>query len=259
MTDRLKGKVAIVTGAGSGIGRRTAELFAAEGAKVACADVVGEAANETAKAIGATAIGCRVDVSVPGDVEQMVADAFAKFGAVDVLYANAGVGGKGNAMVMSLEEWNRMIAINLTGVWLSCKYALPHMVKQGRGSLILQSSVRGLVGIPALPHYSAAKAGVIGLTRQIAVEYGPKGVRCNAIAPGTIMTPLVEGVWRAGGGIVGAGGSFEEMKARAAAPHPLGRIGTTDDCANLALFLASDESAWITGVTVPLDGGLTAG
>jgi len=258
MTDRLKGKVAIITGAGSGIGRATAQLFAAEGAKVACADVNGDAAKETAAQIGAAAIGCRVDVSVPGDVEQMVAATVAKFGTVDALYANAGVGGKGNAMDMSFEEWSRMIAINLTGVWLSCKYALPHMVKQGRGSLILQSSVRGLVGIPALPHYSAAKAGVIGLTRQIAVEYGPKGVRCNAIAPGTIMTPLVEGVWREGGGIVGAGGSFEEMKARAAAPHPLGRIGTTDDCANLALFLASDESGWITGVTVPLDGGLTA-
>ena len=258
MAERLKGRVAIVTGAGSGIGRATAELFAAEGARVACADVNGKAAQETAANIGAAAIGCRTDVSVPGDVEQMVADTVAKFGTVDVLYANAGVGGSGNAIDMSFEEWNRMIGINLTGVWLSCKYALPHMVKQGRGSLILQSSVRGLVGIPALPHYSAAKAGVIGLARQIAVEYGPKGVRCNAICPGTIMTPLVEGVWKAGGGIVGAGGTFEEMRARAALPHPIGRIGTTEDCANLALFLASDESSWITGVAVPLDGGMTA-
>ena len=260
MADRLKGRVAIITGAGSGIGRRTAELFAAEGAKVACADVNGEAANETAKAIGAAAIGCRVDVSVPGDVEQMVADTVAKFGTVDALYANAGVGGKGNAMDMSFEEWNRMIAINLTGVWLSCKYALPHMIAAGGGSIVNQSSLAGLIGVPSLPHYAAAKAGVIGLTRQIAVEYGPKGIRANAICPGTIYTPLVATVWERRGVGYGAspGASLAEQKKQAGMGNPIQRMGEVEDCANLALFLASDESGWITGTAMPLDGGRSA-
>src|SRR5262249_4591134 len=155
------------------------ELFAKEGARVACADMNEDAARATAANIGAAAIACRVDVTVPTQVERMVADTLAAFGALDVLYANAGIGGVGNAMDLAVEDWQRMISVHLTGVWLSCKFALAPMVKAGRGAIVNQSSLGGLAGIAGIPHYSAAKAGVIGLTRQIAVEFGPKGVRCN--------------------------------------------------------------------------------
>jgi NAD(P)-dependent dehydrogenase (short-subunit alcohol dehydrogenase family) len=258
MAGRLNGKVAIITGAGSGIGRAASELFAAEGAKVMCADINDKGAKDTAAKIGASAIATKVDVTVPGDVERMVAETVKAFGKLDVMYANAGIGEAGNAIDMSIEQWNRMIAINLTSVWLSSKYALPEMIKAGAGSIINQSSLAGLVGIGGIAHYSAAKAGVIGLTRQVAVEYGPKKVRCNAICPGTIFTPLVETVWSKGGGVAGGGADMEETKKRSALRYPMGRLGELADCANLALFLASDESSWITGYAVPLDGGMSA-
>lgn len=259
MAGRLDGKVAIITGAGSGIGRASAQLFAAEGARVMCADINDQGATETAAGIGKAAIAAKVDVTQPAQVERMVAETVKAFGKLDVLYANAGIGESGNAIDLTLKQWNRMIAINLTSVWLSTKYALPEMIKAGGGSIVNQSSLAGLIGIGGIAHYSAAKAGVIGLTRQVAVEFGPKKVRCNAICPGTIFTPLVEAVWRGGGGVVGGGQDMEETKARAAQRYPLGRLGEMSDCANLALFLASEESSWITGYAVPLDGGMSAG
>ncbi len=259
MAGRLYGKVAIVTGAGSGIGRATAALFAAEGARVMCADINDKGVKETAESIGKTAISVKVDVTIPAEVERMVTATMSAFGKLDVLYANAGIGESGNAVDLTFEQWNRMIAINLTSVWLSAKYALPHMINAGGGSIVNQSSLAGLVGIGGIAHYSAAKAGVIGLTRQIAVEYGPKKVRCNAICPGTIFTPLVEAVWRGGGGVVGGGQDMEATRAKSALRYPIGRLGEVADCANLALFLASDESSWITGYAVPLDGGMSAG
>ncbi|MBM3345490.1 MAG: SDR family oxidoreductase [Betaproteobacteria bacterium] len=258
MAGRLNRKVAIVTGAGSGIGRAAATLFAAEGAKVMCADLNESGVSETVSRIGASAIAARVDVTVPAEVERMVASTVKAFGKLDVMYANAGIGEAGNAIDLTFEQWNRMIAINLTSVWLSSKYALPEMLKAGGGSIINQSSLAGLVGIGGIAHYSAAKAGVIGLTRQVAVEYGPKKVRCNAICPGTIFTPLVETVWSKGGGVAGGGADMEETKKRSALRYPMGRLGELADCANLALFLASDESSWITGYAVPLDGGMSA-
>jgi NAD(P)-dependent dehydrogenase (short-subunit alcohol dehydrogenase family) len=200
MANRLAGKVAIVTGAGSGIGRATALLFAAEGASVMCADIDED----------------------------------------------------------GVRQWNRMIAINLTSVWLTAKYALPQLIRNGGGSIINQSSTAGLIGIPGIPHYSAAKTGVIGLTRQLAAEYGPQRVRCNAICPSSIPTPLVRSVWEKRALDAGLNTSFEQQETLAAAKIPLGRLGVVADCANLALFLASDESSWITGVAMPLDGGLTA-
>ncbi len=264
MAGRLAGKVAIVTGAASGIGKAAAELFAAEGAKVMCADI-----NETAvqavaagidKALAGSAIASKVDVTQPGEVERMVADTVAAFGKLDVLYANAGIGDAATAEALTFEAWNRMIAVNLTSVWLSCKYALPHMIAAGGGSIVNQSSVAGLIGVPSLPHYAAAKAGVIGLTRQIAVEYGPKKIRANAICPGTIYTPLVANVWdKRGVGYGATGGTREEQKVQAGMANPIQRMGEVADCADLALFLASDESGWITGTAIPLDGGRSAG
>jgi NAD(P)-dependent dehydrogenase (short-subunit alcohol dehydrogenase family) len=258
MADRLKGKVAIITGAASGIGRATAELFAAEGARVMCADIQADAVQETARRAGNGAIASTVDVTKPQDIERMVAETIAAFGRLDVLYANAGIAEATNAIDMSLEQWDRMIAINLTSVWLSSKYALPHMIAGGGGSIINQSSTAGLIGIPEIPHYSAAKTGVIGLTRQIAAHYGPQKIRCNAICPSSIPTPLMAGVWETRAKLSGDTSTFEAQQAVVAAKYPLRRLGVLADCANLALFLASDESSWITGVAMPLDGGLTS-
>jgi NAD(P)-dependent dehydrogenase (short-subunit alcohol dehydrogenase family) len=264
MAGRLAGKVAIVTGAASGIGRAAAELFAAEGAKVMCADINEALVKEVAAGINAKSAGAalalKVDVGQPADIERMVADTVKAFGKLNVLYANAGIGDAATAESLTIEAWNRMIAINLTSVWLSCKYALPHMIAAGGGSIVNQSSLAGLIGVPSLPHYAAAKAGVIGLTRQIAVEYGPKGIRANAICPGTIYTPLVATVWERRGVGYGAspGASLAEQKKQAGMGNPIQRMGEVADCANLALFLASDESGWITGTAMPLDGGRSA-
>ena len=258
MTKRLAGKVAIVTGAGSGIGRATALLFAAEGATVMCADIDEGGARQCAVEIGQAAIAARADVTVPDEVERMAAQTVEAFGKLDIVFANAGIGEPGNAIDLTIEEWNRMIAINLTSVWLTAKYALPHLIRNAGGSIINQSRTAGLIGIPWIPHYSAAKTGAIGLTRQLAAEYGPQQVRCNAICPSSIPTPLVRSVWQKRALAAGLNSNFEEQEALAAAKIPLGRLGVVADCANLALFLASDESSWITGVAIPLDGGLTA-
>jgi NAD(P)-dependent dehydrogenase (short-subunit alcohol dehydrogenase family) len=262
MAGRLAGKVAIVTGAGSGIGRASAQLFAAEGARVMCADINENGAQETLAAItgagGRSAIALKVDVTVPAEIERMVAETVSAFGRLDVLYANAGIGEPGNAMDLSIEQWNRMIAINLTSVWLSTNYALPHMIKGGGGSIINQSSTAGLIGIAGLVQYSAAKTAVVGLTRQVAVEYGPQKIRCNAICPSTIPTPLVANVWAQRAKAAGTTWNIDEHEKTIAITYPLRRLGRVADCANLALFLASDESSWITGYAVPLDGGLTA-
>jgi NAD(P)-dependent dehydrogenase (short-subunit alcohol dehydrogenase family) len=187
----------------------------------------------------------------------MVDACLAAFGRVDVLFANAGIGEAGTAVDLTLDRWNRMLAINLTSVWLCARQVLPHMVRQGSGSLIHQSSVAGLVGIGGIAHYAAAKAGVIGLTRQIAVDYGPHGVRCNAICPSTIPTPLVTKVWEERSTPQVGGPTIPEQIAAAAQRHPLRRLGRLDDAASLAVFLASDESSWITGQALALDGGIT--
>lgn len=254
---RLAGKVAIVTGAGSGIGRAAATRFAREGARVVCADVNGDTARKTAGAIGESASPLAVDVTANGEVAGLVEHTVDQFGAVDVLYANAGVGGVGTAADTDEDEWQRVIGVNLTGVWRCCKHVLPHMVAAGRGSIVLQASIGGLRGVPAVAAYAAAKAGVIGLCRQMALDYGPQGVRVNAIAPGTVPTPLVQGIWASGAGLVAAD-NLEARVEAAAALYPLRRVGTPDDVANLALFLASDEADWITGAVYVVDGGKTA-
>jgi NAD(P)-dependent dehydrogenase (short-subunit alcohol dehydrogenase family) len=260
MSPRLEHKVAIVTGAGSGIGRAAALRFALEGATVVCADVAATTAEQTAadaRAAGHQAVGKQVDVSNSASVRSLVDECVASYGRLDVLYANAGVGGVGTAIDTDEAEWARVIGINLTGVWLCAKYALPHMVAAGSGSIVNQASIGGLVGVPAVAAYAAAKAGVIGLTRQMALDFAPSGIRVNAIAPGTVSTPLVQGIWEKGAGLV-SGGDLAEREAAAAAVYPLKRIGTPNDIANLALFLASDEASWITGAVYVVDGGKTA-
>jgi NAD(P)-dependent dehydrogenase (short-subunit alcohol dehydrogenase family) len=262
MTGRLADKVAIVTGAGSGIGETAAQLFAAEGAQIMCADINGDAAAATADGIGGAARSVRVDVSDPLQAEQMVATTVAAFGGVDTVYANAGVAGPGRAGDVEFDEWNRVLAINLTGVWLSTKYALPHMIAAGAGSLVLQASVGGVIGVPGIASYAAAKGGVIALTRQMAVDYGPEGVRVNAICPGTVPTPLVRATYEERGGFsaisdLPAGASIDDMIDESRVRHPIGRVGTTEDVAQLALHLASDESSWTTGAVITIDGGMS--
>jgi NAD(P)-dependent dehydrogenase (short-subunit alcohol dehydrogenase family) len=259
MAGRLEGKIAIITGAGSGVGEATARRFAEEGARVACADINRDAANAVAAKIGKSAVAIAVDVTKPDQVQAMVEATVKAFGTVDVLYANAGIGGSGSAMDIEFEEWNRMIAINLTGVWLCNKHVLPVMVKAGRGSIINQSSIGGLIGVPNVAHYAAAKGGVVALTRQMAVDFGPKGIRVNAVCPATMPTPLVKEVWMTGGSYTGKTGTWEEKQVVAAQKYPLRRLGSTDDCASLVVFLASDESTWMTGLAIPLDGGMSAG
>ena len=262
MTERLVGKRTIVTGAGSGIGQAAARLFAAEGARVLCADIDESSAMAVADEIGERAVGLRVDVTNPEGCAAMVRRAVEDFGGLDVVYANAGIAGAGRAADLEVEDWDRVIAVNLTGVWLSIKYAIPHLVEAGGGSLVLQASVGGVIGVPGIAPYAAAKAGVIGLARQMAVDYGPDNIRVNAICPGTVPTPLVRATYEKAGGFaavadVGPDAGIDDMIAAAVVRNPLGRLGTTADIANLALYLASDESSWVTGAAITIDGGMS--
>ena len=263
MGERLQGKRTIVTGAGSGIGATAAALFAAEGAQVTCADINGDAVAALAAEIGPSAKAVQVDVANPASCENMVAETVAAFGGVDAVYSNAGIAGPGSAGDISFEDWNRILSINLTGKWLAVKYALPHMIEGGGGSLVLQASVGGIIGVPGIAAYSAAKAGVIGLTKQMAVDYGPDNIRVNAVCPGTVPTPLVRATYEQRGGFASAAAfsedaTIDDMLEAAGARHPLGRVGTTTDVAQLALHLASDEANWTTGSIFTIDGGMSA-
>lgn len=263
MSDRLENKVAVVTGGGSGLGEASSRLFARHGAAVVVADRDLEAANRVAQAIrddGGRAIGVGVDVTDEAQVSAM-AEAALEFGPVDVLYANAGIPGSGRAGDLTVADWQRVIDVNLTGVWLSARAVLPHMVEHGRGSIINQSSVGGLIGVGGLASYAAAKAGVIGLTRQMAIDYGPHNIRVNAICPGTVPTPLVRKTYSEGGGFAASVDEpldYDAMITKAQSRFPLGRLGTPDEIAYMALYLASDESAWTTGTAIAVDGGMSA-
>lgn len=262
MSGRLAGKSTIVTGAGSGIGEAAARLFAAEGARVTCADINGDAVAAVAADIGDAAQAMAVDVGDPDACEAMVQQTVDAYGGVDAVYANAGVAGSGRAGDLDIDEWNRVIRINLTGVWLSVKYALPHMIAAGGGSLVLQASVGGVIGVPGIASYAAAKAGVIGLTKQMAVDYGPDNIRVNAVCPGTVPTPLVRATYENRGGFSAtanapADATIDELIDAAKVRHPIGRLGTVEDIAQLALHLASDESAWTTGTSIAIDGGMS--
>lgn len=262
MAGRLEGKVAIVTGAGSGLGRAIALRFAREGATVLCTDVDAAAAQNVAAAIaadGGAAAGLAVDVTRAEDTERMAAETLHRFGRIDVLMANAGIAGVGSITSTTRETWDRVLAVNLTGVWLSNKAVVPAMQSQGSGCVINQASIGGLVGFSGIMPYAAAKAGVIGMTRQAAVEYASANIRFNAICPGTVVTPLVTRTYEERGGIaIGSNQTLAEALKANAARYPLGKLGEPEDIAGMAVYLASDEARWITGAVFAVDGGYTA-
>jgi len=248
---KLDGKVALITGSGSGIGRATALLFAEEGAKVVVADFVMEGGKETVRMIkeaGGEATFVEADVRRAADVRTMIQKTLDAYGRIDILYNNAGVQGKWVfAGDTPDEEWDRIIDTNLKGVFLGSKYVLPVMLEQGGGVIINTASTAGIVGLPGLPVYCASKAGVIQFTRTMALEYADRNIRVNCICPGGIATPM-----SAPPPPGEAGPVFRQ-------PQPMRRFGDPVEIAKAALYLASQDSAFVTGTALTVDGGWTAG
>ena len=251
---RLGGKVALITGAGMGIGREAARLFAAEGARVVVADIDERAAGETAAAIaaaGGEALATVGDVALEADVARMVADGVARFGALHVLYNNAGVLWKDrDRSVLETDEtwWDRVIAVNLKSVFWVTKHGIPHLRRAGGGSIILMGSVSALAGFTrAQDAYTAAKGGLISLGKSLAIQFARDRIRCNVIHPGIVDTPLQ------------APYLTDALRREFETGIPLGRIAEPREIASVALFLASDESSYMTGAELVVDGGFTAG
>jgi NAD(P)-dependent dehydrogenase (short-subunit alcohol dehydrogenase family) len=286
---RLDGRVALITGGASGIGAAAVRLFAAEGAAVAILDRDGDAAARLVETLcalpfegppgggpagavasggnpqaaagaavvgghtGGFALALTADVTDRGAVEAAMTQAVATFGRLDVLYNNAGVpAGYGPVADLSLADWNLSLAVNVTGTLVCTQAALPHLRAAGGGSVVNQSSVAALVGIPGLAAYSAAKGAVVALTRALAAELAPERIRVNAICAGTVDTPMIRPL------LAARGEGDPELGAKLTAErYPIGRIGTADEIARAALFLASDESSFITGTVITADGGMT--
>jgi NAD(P)-dependent dehydrogenase (short-subunit alcohol dehydrogenase family) len=248
---RLEEKVAVITGAGSGMGRASAVLFAKEGAKVVCADRSGDE-EETARIIGASAVAVHVDVSVETDIQAMITTAEEQFGKVDVLFNNAGFGGPIMPLhEQTLENWEMVQSTNLKGVFLGMKYGIQAMLRNGSGSIVTTASAAGLIGWKGHSIYGAAKAGAIQLSKAAAMDYAELGIRANVICPGMFWTGLVKGARDTGTvGQLPPSGVYPPPKN-----VPMNRWGLASEIANTALFLASDESSFITGVAIPVDGG----
>ncbi|MFZ1059698.1 MAG: SDR family oxidoreductase [Candidatus Rokuibacteriota bacterium] len=251
---RLKGKVAIVTGGGTGLGRGIALMFAREGASVVVNGRRPGPLATTAKAItdaGGRAMAVPGDVTVAADIQRLIRTAVDGFGQLDVLVNNAGIiASRTNAVDCTEEDFRKTVEGNLTSVFLCCKYALPELLKS-RGNIINMSSMAGLKGTPNRAAYGASKGGVSILTRQIAVDYAKHGVRVNAICPAFVETEINREFLEA----LRKSGDYEALVRR----HPLGSLGEPDDVAHAAVYLASDEARWITGVCLPVDGGMGAG
>lgn len=247
---RLQDKAVFVTGAASGMGRAIAQVFAREGARVAVVDRDADRGDETACLIndaGGRAVFLRADVTSEEDVREAVNATLEEFGRLDVLVNDAGIVVMGGAVNTSVEDWDRIHAINLRGAFLCAKHTIPHMQRQGGGAIVNVASIGGLVALPVHAAYNAAKAGLVGLTRQIAIDYGPSNIRVNCVCPTATDTPLIRA----------AGANDKNLKALADM-HPLRRLSRPEDVAYAALFLASEEAQCITGAVLPVDAGWTA-
>ena len=247
---RLEGKVALITGGGSGMGKVASELFASEGANVVLTDVNDEAGEATATGIGERAHYVHADVSREADAESMVSAAVHRFGRLDVLYNNAGIMPLDDGSVTDADGsiWDTVLAVNVKGVMFGCKFGIPAMVETGGGSIInVASFVAWLGAATSQTAYTASKGAVLAMTREIAVEYARKGVRCNALCPGPIDTPLLAELL-----------ADPERRQRRFVHIPMGRLGQAEELARAALFLASDDSSFVTGTSLIVDGGITA-
>lgn len=243
----LEGKVALVTGGSSGIGRATARAFAREGARVVVADINPDGGQETVQMIkqqAAEAIFIRTDVSRSVEVQALIEKAIEAYGRLDCAFNNAGVAARGARITDQTEEdWDRIVGINLKGVWLCMKYEIPQMLRGGGGAIVNTSSIGGLVGFPNTSPYTASKHGVVGLTKCAALEYAKDGIRVNAVCPGAIQTPMIERRIASG---------------REPAISPMERIGSPEEVAQAVVWLCSDAASLITGHALPVDGGYVA-
>ena len=250
---RLAGKIAIVTGAGSGLGRAAAMLFAEHGAEVVVADVDGDRATAVAQEISApSALAVTVDVADEASVSELVAQAVERFGGVDLLYNNAGVNSTGAVDDATLADWERCFAVNVTGTFLCSRAVVGEMRRRGGGAILNQGSVAALVGVKGVAAYGAAKGAIVALTRSMAVDLAPE-IRVNCLCPGTVYTPLMEPMLRARGG-----GDLDRGLELTLEKYPIGRLGEPGDIAAAALFLLSDDAAFMTGSVHAVDGGMTA-
>jgi len=252
MANWFVGKVALVTGAGSGIGRASAQKFAQEGAKVIVADIVAEGGNETVRLIreaGGEAAFVKTDVSQAKEVEALVSRTAETYRRLDCAHKNAVIEGSAAPIAEYSEaDFDRVISINLKGVWLCMKYEVIQMLKQGGGGAIVNtSSVAGLVGFSGITPYTASKHGIAGLTKAVALEYATSGIRVNAVCPGVIDTPMIERF-----------ASDPQVRAQLLSQEPVNRLGTPQEVANAVAWLCSDEASFMTGIPMPVDGGFVA-
>ncbi|WP_373757937.1 SDR family NAD(P)-dependent oxidoreductase [Jeotgalibaca porci] len=244
----LNDKVAIITGAGSGFGRATAELYAKEGAKVVVVDYNEETAQETVSRIeekGGSAVAVKADVSKEEDVKNFIQKAMDNFGKIDILFNNAGIYAPGTVEETTMDDWNRSINVNVTALFLASKYAIPYL-KETKGNIINTASAGGIIGFPGAISYATTKGAVISFTRAMAVDYAEAGIRVNAISPGTGVTGMTKDLL-----------DNEDIYNAFISPIPMNRLGEANDVAHAALFLGSDQASYITGHALPVDGGWT--
>jgi NAD(P)-dependent dehydrogenase (short-subunit alcohol dehydrogenase family) len=247
----LRDRAAIVTGAASGIGRAVALAYAREGASVVVSDIAEEGGRETVRLVeretpGARCVFVRADASRPEDHETLVRTAVERFGALHIACNNAGIGGELNPIAdLSIAGWEKVIAVNLSGVFFAMRAQIPRMLEAGGGAIVNMASILGQVGTQGAGGYVAAKHGILGLTQTAALEYAPRGVRVNAVGPGYIDTPLLEGI-------------PEKVRAGLVALHPIGRLGRSEEVADLVLWLSSGQASFVAGAYYPVDGGYLA-